>query len=421
MVGFCLLLGGFTQQQTQPRLDKSSLVESYLQLKEKVIQAIRDRGGDPENQQVHWVFGFSTGHFAADPSAAEAARYLASKIVEDLAKVGDQVSAYAWEMEVWDHLSGGTRTVTIDAKTPEYAEKVHNLWPRTPRAGSVGGHDTERAIVEIVRDIENRIGNTQNVCMILITPTAASVAASGTKVWGQDHPEYQEILKDWHRVIDPSLSGASRGASIQVPYRVVKLSGVTVRRTLDVVLVVPRQFVGTPVQPPTPPTPNEELPRNTSPDSNVNAIKNQKNGSILIVFLLTTLIVLAFLSYLFVINPMFLPISVTINKDQQYVIRRGEGIVLTGDDSAPIPERWRRVVLRGAPAKELGRIQKDKAGIRITAENCNMRVEDMTRNEYTLRVGEQARVEFYGEEQTLGSPPKQWKVLVEIEVERVQG
>jgi hypothetical protein len=257
--------------------------------------------------------------------------------------------------------------------------------------------------------------------MILITPTAASVAASGTKVWGQDHPEYQEILKDWHRVIDPSLSGASRGASIQVPYRVVKLSGVTVRRTLDVVLVVPHKFVGAPVQPPPPPTPNEELPRNTSPDSNVNAIKNQKNGSILIVFLLTTLIVLAFLSYLFVINPMFLPISVTINKDQQYVIRRGEGIVLTGDDSAPIPERWRRVVLRGAPAKELGRIQKDKAGIRITAENCNMRVEDMTRNEYTLRVGEQARVEFYGEEQTLGSPPKQWKVTVEIEVERVQG
>jgi len=208
---------------------------------------------------------------------------------------------------------------------------------------------------------------------------------------------------------------------MQVPYRVVKLSGVTVQRTLDVVLVVPRQFVGTPVQPPTPPTPSEELPRNTTPDSNVNTMKNQKNGTNLIVFLLITLIVLGFLSYLFFIKPMFLPISVTINNEQQYVIRRGEGIVLTGDDSAPIPERWRRVVLRGVPAKELGRIQKEKAGIRITAENCNMRVEDMTRNEYTLRVGEQARVEFYGEEHALGSPPKQWKVTVEIEVQRVQG
>jgi hypothetical protein len=106
----------------QPQVDKESLGQEYPALAELIRQEIRNRGGNPDAQQVHWVFGFSTGHFAADPTAAEAARYLANKLVEELAKAGDSVSAYAWEMDVWDHLPGRPRTVSIQAKTPQFAK-----------------------------------------------------------------------------------------------------------------------------------------------------------------------------------------------------------------------------------------------------------------------------------------------------------
>jgi hypothetical protein len=219
----------------QPQVDKESLGQEYPALAELIRQEIRNRGGNPDAQQVHWVFGFSTGHFAADPTAAEAARYLANKLVEELAKAGDSVSAYAWEMDVWDHLPGRPRTVSIQAKTPQ--SEISELWPRTPCHNTRGGHDTEKAIVEITRELSGA----QNAVIILITPTAASVAAASTRVLGQNHPDYQNVLKLWDR-IQKTPSGASK----QIQYRVIKPSKEIVNRTMDVIIVIPKQFAGPP-------------------------------------------------------------------------------------------------------------------------------------------------------------------------------
>nr|BAL56458.1 hypothetical protein HGMM_F38G10C08 [uncultured prokaryote] len=390
----------------QPRLDKQSLDEAYPTLADAIIRAIRERGGDLETQYIHWVFGFSTGHFAVDPSAAEAARYLASKLVDNHAKEGDRISAYAWEMEIWDHLPGRPRTIT---KTLQETRRVHDIWPRTPREGSIGGHDTERAIVEITREINNSM----DTVVILLTPTAASTAPPGRadiKVWGQDHPEYLRVLEQWYRV--PGTSGAS----LQVPYYVVKPDS-KVKRTLDVIILVPKHFVGTPISEKTPP---ESQPM-ASPPPKTPPREKPKNASWIPIILL--FIIGAVFTMVFVKTWLFpQPLSVTINREHSYVLRgKNEGIVLTGSDQAHIPEGWHRVVLRGLPQRVVARIRRQQAGIIVRAENSNIRVSDMTYNEYFLRYGERAELEFFGNELLEPSlPPQGWRQRVEIEVNRVQ-
>ncbi|MEN3001564.1 MAG: hypothetical protein ABDI19_06940 [Armatimonadota bacterium] len=429
-----LIVASAPQQRVQPRLDRRSLNEAYPALVDAILNAVREGGGDVRTQYIHWVFGFSTGHFAADPTAAEAARYLASKIVADHAKVGDQVSSYAWEMELWDHLPKQPRTVTIQSKTPEYAQQVYNLWPQTPRKDTVGGHDTERAIVEIVQEI----GDAQDAIIILFVPTAASIAAPGTKVLGQNHPEYQKVLMRWKRFIDTGLSGASRGASMQVRYRVIKPFGETVHRTLDVVLLVPHRFAGRPVafvadsqpaklpeqrrgQDGKPDAPRDEKPNTLLPRTGAVV------GTILRVILVISIAALAIalvIASIFLIMKWILPspLSVTINSEHLHVLRSGnERIILTGSNAEYTPEGWHKVVLNGAPPKEFARIRRQGAGIVVSAENSNMQVDDMVRNEYFLKAGDYAQLEFYGTEPAeIGLPPQDWKVSVNIKVDRVR-
>lgn len=422
-----LIVASAPQQRVQPRLDRRSLNEAYPALVDAILNAVREGGGDVRTQYIHWVFGFSTGHFAADPTAAEAARYLASKIVADHAKVGDQVSSYAWEMELWDHLPKQPRTVTIQSKTPEYAQQVYNLWPQTPRKDTVGGHDTERAIVEIVQEI----GDAQDAIIILFIPTAASIAAPGTKVLGQNHPEYQKVLTRWKRFIDTGLSGASRGASMQVRYRVIKPFGETVHRTLDVVLLVPHRFAGRPVASVADSQPGQLPEQQLGLDGKPDAPRDEKpnaspprTGTVIGTILWGILIIAVAAAMIFLIKKwIFLsPLSVTINNEHLHVLRsKNEGIILTGSNTEYTPEGWHKVVLNGAPPKEFARIRRQGAGIVVSTENSNMRVDDMVRNEYFLKAGDYAQLEFYGTEPAeIGLPPQDWKVSVNIKVDRVR-
>jgi hypothetical protein len=380
----------------QPQVDKESLGQEYPALAELIRQEIRNRGGNPDAQQVHWVFGFSTGHFAADPTAAEAARYLANKLVEELAKAGDSVSAYAWEMDVWDHLPGRPRTVSIQAKTPQ--SEISELWPRTPCHNTRGGHDTEKAIVEITRELSGA----QNAVIILITPTAASVAAASTRVLGQNHPDYQNVLKLWDR-IQKTPSGASK----QIQYRVIKPSKEIVNRTMDVIIVIPKQFAGPPALGKSQPVP----PSRTQ--------TRYRSPPIAILIFIIIIIILIILTAI-LLRPYFERLSLQIG-DYNFSLNKSGGVIIAGTNQIPTREGWRIFPVSGknVPARELATIQREGRRVVLRARDCNIRIGGIIYDEYSLNPENPVQLELYGSEEVQpGLPPQEWEIPLTVEVKR---
>lgn len=410
---------GYCQPSSQRlRLDEQSLTAAYPLLRDTVLDAVRGSGGDPETQQVHWVIGFSTGHFAKDPTAAEAKRYLASKLVEELVIPGDKVSIFAWEMEVWDHTGGTARTRLIHSLQDVLS--IRELLPRTPRKGTVGGHDTERAFTEIAQII----GNSPDAVIILLTPTAASIAAPGIRVWGQNHPNYQAALLNWMR-----LTKTSTGASIELPYRVIKDQKEIIERRFEVLIFVPRRFAGTKIQSgsrsanvfqitSTVPVDSETKP----PSKKQTSLPRARTGVLPI--LLTIIIIIAAIIWLVKTFWLPSPLTVIVNNNHSIVLRsKKEGIALVGTPEVSVPEGWQRVTIKGAPPQEIARILRNSAGILVRASNnATMLANDLTHNEYTVKAGDHARIEFRGSEPPeRGLPSKEWRVEVSLSVERTRG
>lgn len=419
-LGVILVVAAHCQPGSQRlRLDEQSLAAAYPLLRTAVLDAIRASGGDPETQHIHWVFGFSTGHFAKDPTAAEAKRHLASKLLSELAIPGDRVSTFAWEMDVWDHSDGTPRTMIV--RSQQDILSFHELLPRTPRQGTIGGHDTERAFTEVVQ----MIGNPQDAILILMTPTAASIAAPGTKVWGQNHPSYLAALKNWVRI-----TNTSTGASVELPFRVIKDQGEVVDRRFEILIFVPRRFAGTRIQ-------NGSRSANTlqinatkpeepepQPSSATRAPQPRARPGAVLIPLLVILVVLVALAWIlkdWLFPP---PVTVTVNNEHSRILRsKKEGIILAGTDDVALPEGWHRVVIRGAPRQEIARISRNSAGILVRASyNTTMQIDDITHNEYTVKAGDDARIEFRGVEPTVsGLPDKEWQFEVVLSAERTQG
>jgi len=223
------------QPARQDRLDEASLTAAASNLWETISQAVSQVGGDLERQHLHLVLAFSTGHFNKDPMAAQAAKQVAWHVVREYLIAGDRVSCYAWEMDLWEHLPPGQQyTVTLTDSSDEGKKFIQDLFPQTVQDGSLGGHDTERAIVQIVR----RLGDARDAVIVLLTNDAQSVAPRGMQTIGTDNPSYQQVLQSWKRL--PQRN--ERGASEEVIYRVIRPSGEEVSHRLDVVILVPTQF-----------------------------------------------------------------------------------------------------------------------------------------------------------------------------------
>lgn len=222
-------------QEGKPELDIQSLKPGIEKMQETIKKTVQESGGNLDTQNIHWVFAFSTGHYKADPLGAQAAREVANQLVQNLGVTGDRVTSRAWEMQLWDHKTSSERTRTLKGNTPEERLALQNLWPTTPQQGSEGGHDTELTIVELAREFQNETGT----LLFLITNTAASIGTSGQKVLGLNAPEYQSTLENWNRV-----ETTRDGATATLPY-VVKTPERNITGSLDVILVAPRNFIGT--------------------------------------------------------------------------------------------------------------------------------------------------------------------------------
>ncbi|MCD0174987.1 hypothetical protein IHN32_03355 [Deinococcus sp. 14RED07] len=232
-----LLTGASAQGSGKAELDRNSVTPGAERLLQQVQEAVTTAGGDLERSQVNWVIAFSTGHYKADPLGAQAARELATQFVQRVAVQGDQVTARAWEMDIWEYRnpSGLTQVIGNDAQAD--LERTAKLWPTTPAVGSVGGHDTERVAATLTREF----ADTPGTVLILLTNTAASVGAAGIRVMGTNAPEYQEVLTGWTRV-----AGTQDGASLNLPY-VISTPSRQIQGQMQAVVFVPKTFTGTPL------------------------------------------------------------------------------------------------------------------------------------------------------------------------------
>lgn len=227
----CVLVA---QTARQDRLDEASIEEAARTLQNAIHSAVSQAGGDLERQHVHLVLAFSTGHFNKDPLGAQAARQIAWMVVKDLLVAGDRVSVFAWEMNLWDHLQGKENSLVLGGSDEASKTPVQDLFPNTVQDGSEGGHDTERAIVEVTRGL----GDARDAVIVLITNDAQSVAPKGQQTIGADNPEYQQVLQTWQRL--PQVN--ERGASVELPFLVLKATGDTQPRRLDALILVPRWY-----------------------------------------------------------------------------------------------------------------------------------------------------------------------------------
>ncbi|MBC7289584.1 MAG: hypothetical protein H5T86_16400, partial [Armatimonadetes bacterium] len=246
-----LLAAAFAQTSVPVVIDRESLDQASAELARRIWTAVEERGGDLERQHLRLVVAFSTSHFASDPVNAQATRELATRTAAKLLVRGDWVRVYSWEIGLWQFSEWAGRDIEIISDA--WAKKISqlaSLWPITPRSGSIGGHDTERAIAEIAEHIGSQGGLPTNTVMLLLAPSAASMDPPGQRgsVWGQNHPRYVQALRrlNLERLPPVDRSGACGTVLFQayVPEK-GKVTGV-----VQYVIVVPARFVGHSLSPP---------------------------------------------------------------------------------------------------------------------------------------------------------------------------
>ena len=232
----------------QPQIAPDSLHAASRALHSAVAQAAESAGGDLQHEHIHLVLAFSTGHFDRDPLRAQAARAVAIELVQLLPLIrGDRVSVYAFELGIWPHAERATRLQQIAGDSPEDRLRILDLFPLTPRSGTTGGHDTERALAEIAADLTatgSGSGPPSDYVVVLLMNDAASVGSEGGTqgVWGEDDPRYRRSLAAVNAVRQPAVTKS--GASLVLPFAVVMPDATELERTLQVVIMLPRQFRG---------------------------------------------------------------------------------------------------------------------------------------------------------------------------------
>ncbi|WP_420596738.1 hypothetical protein [Deinococcus sp.] len=240
------LVLGSALAQTSPATSqgKTELIRGSLEPGvERLIAAVQDAvtasGGDLERMRADWVIAFSTGHYKSDPLGAQAAREVATQLVQREAVSTDTITARAWELNVWDYRNPSGLTLQIGTDMGSDKARVDNLWPTTPAVGSVGGHDTEQAAATLIGEQ----ASSSSAIIILLTNTAASVGAAGNSLLGTNAPAYQDALQNYKR-----LEGSQDGATLNLPYR-VSTPGGEVPGQMQAVIFVPKTFTAAALTP----------------------------------------------------------------------------------------------------------------------------------------------------------------------------
>lgn len=416
IVPLVVLVLGFTtiassQTLRQAIVEPISAQQAAMKLRDKLLEVILHAEGDPENQQIHLVVGFSTGHFSKDPLAAEASRMIAWSIVQDMLIEGDKVSCYAWETQVWDHAEPFNNPLTINSDLKQEKGTVKELFPLTTQQGSRGGHDTEQAIVEI----SSRLNTHSDAVIVLLTNTAASISIPGKKVIGANHPDYLSVLEQWNRL--PSVNKS--GASLELPYTIIDSSGKSLLRTLDAVVLVPKRFQGASL---ITGTRTERLSRPAISNSEPSPIKVR--GIVPFLTLLAILFVVAIIGYFLVKMLSGLQggwiLEINGQKFDPFKVRNGEQICeLVGEGFESIGEK--SIVLNSIPP--IRAIKFIRWRDRVEIQNVGMQtttINGVYSPDPILKRNENYKIELKGEyNQNSGLPPKEIIVSIVVNFNRV--
>ena len=225
-------------QEGQLKLDEASLQPGTSRLETTIQDAVRAAGGNLETQGVNLVVAFKTGYFKDDPVRASAARVVAGALVQDLLVAGDRVTVRGYEFGLWDFRSADAITAQITKSSRTDPTKVVDFsrsLPTTPRAGSQGGHDTERAIVEL----GEAYSDASDTVVVLLSNVAASQGAPGERLLGSNAPAYLSTLERWTRV-----AGTQGGASVELPFKVNVPNASPIEAKLEAIVLVPKTFTG---------------------------------------------------------------------------------------------------------------------------------------------------------------------------------
>lgn len=238
---FCLSVLTFPAiaQEGQLKLEPKSLEAGEAKLAQIIQDGIQGAGGKPETESIHFVFAFKTGFFKDDPIRADAVREVASALVKNLAVAGDRVTSRAFEFGLWDHktLEQLTLSLARSAKDdPNKTVDVSQLWPLTPKANSLGGHDLERTAVEL----DTELGAANDTVIVMLLNAAASQGVPGEKLIGSNASDYQTMLERWERI-----PGTKDGATLEIPYQVIVPNKTPTEAKLAAVVFVPKTFSST--------------------------------------------------------------------------------------------------------------------------------------------------------------------------------
>lgn len=148
-------------------------------------------GADLEHQAIHLILGFSTGHYADDPRHAEAMVQVAKGILRDLIVPGDRVTSVGWEMDVWKESWAQPYRVGAESQIAEQ-------WPQTPKEGSRGGHDYNRSLIHILRELKRTNPDARDYAVLFMCPHPYSQTEVGgsSGVVGEDNPELVQLRQE---------------------------------------------------------------------------------------------------------------------------------------------------------------------------------------------------------------------------------
>jgi hypothetical protein len=398
----------FPQGEPQVVIDQQSVDKATNDLLDELagwVEAIRRQTPGT----IHLVFAFSTGHFDDDPLAGDAARRIAAKFGGSILKEGDEFSVYGWEMDVWFR-----RKRLAPEKNIE--QQILDECPVTPRQGSIDGHDTERAVVEIVREL----GEPSNQLVLLLANHAQSVAPPkrpNYPLLGEDSPEYRKALESWQRLLRVRESGAS----FVLPYKVIWRDGGVKERSLDVVVVAPRGLQ------PVPPSPSPGSPVPKTPSPEPSEPRTPAWGGIVALFVALAVfgvVIWRWFQSSFGGTPI---VEIEGEKVTLTGIKPGGqvcALVGEGYKSESVSEELRRIVLKGAPPVVLAllcRARDQKQGpVRLQGEGAvvekvNNRL--FSGKEVPLKYGEH-KVDMKVRREGVGGVPEEASVEVTIIVRK---
>ena len=238
-----------THAQTPPRVrdvDASPIIT-------QIQTAARDAGCDVNHCGLDIVLAFATSHFGSDPGHAEGMRQLALDFLRRFSAQGDRVAVAGWEMDLWSWAG----PVTLVGGTPaERANAVAPLLPRTPRAGSIGGHDTERSICSIWQRARATLDPSACMIVLFTSHQASMLPPTGDHetLLGANAPKYTATLQELTRL-----------PACVVGFSVTKLenSSLWVPRRADIIVLIPRKLTG---GQPIPGRPGEPVPVRPTPN-----------------------------------------------------------------------------------------------------------------------------------------------------------